>query len=225
MANSGAPLRVAFTGSDAAPFVNLAVRPRKETEYEGDRYESLLRTLGVKVGSARLRWNIARSSEKDVEALLIQFGLRIDRPLIGIDVSPSVYDKGFPPELLKGLIDTLVAEDRAEIILFYSREQDREQMKSFSFLNRAIVPIPEDKISFATAFINKCSLIIALNNLVYQLGIMLGRPTVGLFENAESRQWICVAPGKFESVCAPRLKNLSLEEILSRVKSLMPLQA
>ena len=225
MAHSGATLRVGFTDGDYSPFINLSIRPRNEAVYEGDQYESMFRTLGVKITRSRLKWNIAKNTEKDVEALLVQAGYKIERPLIGIDVSPSMNGREFPPDLLKGLIGEVTGMNNAEIILFHSRGRDGNTIKNLSFFNRNVVNIPEDKISFASAFVCRCDLIIALNNLIYQLAVMMDRPVVGLFENAEVRRWARVEEGRFESVCADKLKAIDLKEILEKAgKILAPSQ-
>ena len=36
---TGAPLRVSFAGRSLMPFINVGIRPKKETVYEGDKYE------------------------------------------------------------------------------------------------------------------------------------------------------------------------------------------
>jgi ADP-heptose:LPS heptosyltransferase len=221
MAQSAAPLRVSLAGEAVSPFVNLSIRPRQAAVYEGDQYESLLKTLGVKVARSRLKWNIAKSTEKDVEALLVQAGFRIEQPLIGIDVSPSLNGREFPLDLLKGLIQALTGLNNAEIILFHSKERDSSLVKNLSFYNRNVISIPEDKIGFASTFIYKCDLIIALNNLIYQLAVMLDRPAVGLFEEAEVARWACPEKGRFESVSAPKLRNIGLEEVVAKARTLL----
>jgi len=218
MAHSGATLRAGFTGRDFSPFINLSIRPRDASVYEGDRYESMFRALGVKITRSRLKWNIAKNMDKDVEALLVQAGYKIGRPLVGIDVSPSMSGREFPPDLLKGLIREVAGMNNAEIILFHSRGRDGGVIKKLSFSDRNVVNIPEDSISFASAFVCKCDLIIALNNLIYQLAVMMDRPAVGLFESAEVGRWARIEAGRFESVCANKLKAIELKEIVEKAK-------
>jgi len=226
MAHSGAALRVGFTGGDLSPFINLSVRPRNGTVYEGDRYESMFRSLGVKITRSRLKWNIAKNMEKDVEALLVQAGYKIEKPLIGIDISPSMSGREFPPDLLKGLIREAAGMTNAEIILFHSRGRDAGTVKNPSFSGRNVVNIPEDSIAFASAFVCRCDLIIALNNLIYQLAVMMDRPAVGLFESAEVGRWARIEEGRFESVCASKLKGIELKEIVEKArKALTPAPA
>jgi len=217
-AQSGAPLRVGFAGGENAPFLNLTVRPRKDIEYEGDKTESLVRTLGVKTTRSRLKWNIAKTTERDVEGLLVEAGYRIDQPLIGLNISPSIMGRTLPPDLIITLAMELRKNSNAEIILFHSGMRDAADIKALEELNRHVVPISEDKISFAAAFVYKCDLIVSLNNLIYQLAIILDRPVVGLFENLEHRRWALYQAGKTEMVNAARLKNISVEDILAGVR-------
>ncbi|MFH0920262.1 MAG: hypothetical protein V1913_07850 [Fibrobacterota bacterium] len=216
-AQSGAPLRVGFAGGDAAPFLNLTVRPRKDIEYEGDKYESLVRTLGVRTNRSRLKWDIAKTTERDVEGLLVEAGYRIDQPLIGLNISPGISGRSLPPDLIIRLAMELRKNSNAEIILFHSGAREAADVKELEELNRHVVPISEDKISFAAAFVYKCDLIVSLNNLIYQLAIILDRPVVGLFENLEHRRWALFQAGKAEIVNAARLRNLRAEDVLAGV--------
>jgi len=84
-----------------------------------------------------------------------------------------------------------------------------------SALSKHLIPISEDNISFAAAFIFKCELIISLNNLVYQLAVLMNQRVIGLFENMEMKRWALQEDNRFEVISEKKLKNISIEKIIS----------
>jgi ADP-heptose:LPS heptosyltransferase len=220
-AQSGAPLRVGFAGENLAPFINLAVRPKKGTVYEGDLYESMLRTLGVKMSKSKLKWNISKHTEKDVEGILVEAGYQVDKPLIGLDISPSMNMKPFPADLINGLVQQLMKIENSEIIVFYSKEKEKNVIKNINHFNKNLVTISEESISFAAAFVYKCDLIISLNNLIYQLAVLLNRPVIGLFESSEYRRWAFYQENRFEFVADKKLKIININEVFEKTKKLL----
>ena len=87
--------------------------------------------------------------------------------------------------------------------------------------NRNIIFIPEDNISFSAAFVFKCDLIVCLNNLIYQLAILLGRPVVGLFETGETSRWAFVQKKQHEIISDKRLKNIQLNDVVARAREIL----
>ena len=220
-AMSMAPLRIGFTGKNVSPFINLSIRPKQGTVYEGDKYEALFKTIGVRMSRSKLRWNIPKATEKDVEGVLVEAGYKIEQPLIGLNISSSINGRTLPASAIKSLIQELSKLGNAEIILFYSSQKESSLMKELEGLKKNIVPIPEDQVSFAAAFVYKCDIIISLNNLIYQLAIMLNRPVIGLFEENENQRWALVQENKFEVVIAPRLKNIDTAEITAKATRIL----
>ncbi len=216
-------LRIGFTGNNVSPFINLSIRPKSGTVYEGDKYEALLKTMGVRMARSKPRWDIPKTTEKDVEGVLVEAGYKIEQSLIGLNVSPSIYGRTFPASTIKEIILELSKKGNAEIILFYSSRKESDIVKELEELKKNIVPIPEDQISFAAAFVYKCDILISLNNLIYQLAVMLNRPVIGLFESEENARW---ALHQENNVTAERLKGISVEEIVAKAdKMLNPARA
>jgi ADP-heptose:LPS heptosyltransferase len=220
-ATSMATLRIGFTGKNISPFINLSVRPKPETLYEGDKYEALLKALGVKLLRSRIKWNIPKSTEKDVEGVLVEAGYKIEQPLIGLNISPSIGERSLPVSLLKALILELSKLSDAEIVLFYSSQKDAQINRELEGLKKNIVPILESQVSFAAAFVYKCDILISLNNLIYQLAVMLNRPVIGLFESAERDRWASCQEARFETVTGQALSGLSVEEISAKAKAIL----
>jgi ADP-heptose:LPS heptosyltransferase len=220
-AMSMAPLRIGFAGGRVSPFINLSIRPKEGTLYEGDRYEALFKSLGVRMSRSKLKWDIPRATEKDVEGVLVEAGYKIKQPLIGLNISPSISDRMLSASTIESLIQELSRLGNAEIVLFCSSRKESGLLKELEGLEKKIVPIPGDQVSFAAAFIYKCDIIISLNNLIYQLAVMLNRPVIGLFEENEHARWALKQENKFEIVVAPRIRAIEAAEIMLKAAKML----
>ncbi|OGJ93762.1 MAG: hypothetical protein A2350_08550 [Candidatus Raymondbacteria bacterium RifOxyB12_full_50_8] len=218
-AASKAPLRMGFNNPRAFPFINLAVQPKACLIYEGDLYESLLRTIGVRFPRSRVRWNIPKSTEKDMEGILVEMGYRTGGLLIGIDLSPSVTQKSMPDSLAEDLVRSLSSIAGAEVVVM--RTKIKKDAPGASFAGKRIVLLEEERIAHAAALIYSCSLVVSLNTMTYQLAVLLNRPVIGLFENGEKEQWACLQKGRFEYIAGNKLKDTTGAEVLERAKALI----
>lgn len=220
-ASSECMLRIGFADKNISPFINLSIRPKEGTEYVGDKYEALLKTLGIKLAKSKPKWDIPKATEKDVEGVLVEAGYRIEQSLIGLNVSSSILGRTLPASAVKELIAELSKIGNAEILLFYSSREETTLIKELEGLKKNIIPIPEDQISFAAAFVYKCDIIISLNNIIYQLAVMLGRPVIGVFEENENKRWALCQSNKYEVVSAPRVKEINILEITEKAAKML----
>jgi ADP-heptose:LPS heptosyltransferase len=218
---SGAPLRVGFAGPGVSPFINVSVRPSDASVYEGDRAESLIRPLGVKISKSRMQWNISKNAEKDVEGVLAQAGYRAGRPLAGVDLSPSRGHRPFPAGLARELFSGLSKAAGAELVPFYLAGNGRASAPEINGPGKDTVSISQNNVSFAAAFVHRCDLVICLNGLVYQLAVMLRRPVIGLFESAETRRWALREPGLLEIVEEKELKDIAAAAVAEKARAML----
>jgi ADP-heptose:LPS heptosyltransferase len=182
-------------------------------------YESLLRTIGVKFPRSRVRWNIPKSTEKDMEGILVETGYRTSGPIIGIDLSPSLAQRTMPDSLAQDLLNALSAIPGAEIV--FMRTKTKKNNVAPDFAGKRIIFLDDDRIAHSAALVSSCALVIALNNMTYQLAVMLNRPVIGLFENGEKDRWACWQQGRFEYIAGKKLKEITGAEVLERAKALI----
>ncbi len=220
-AMSRAPLRVGFHSPHAFPFLNLCIRPAKMTERERDKYESVFRTIGIKILKTEIAWNLPRTAEKDAEGVLAEAGVNFSNPIIGINLTPSVSGKKFSSQFIAALITELSKMEKCSIVLFHAGYQDDEMAKLATSIGKASINYPPHHITFAAAMSRKISLTITLNNLFYQIATTTGNKVVGLFESLEHRRWAVIENGKLVQCSSVSLDTMSIDDIIRSVTSML----
>ncbi|MBL8027984.1 MAG: glycosyltransferase family 9 protein [Fibrobacteres bacterium] len=216
-----APLRVGFPSNSAFPFLNLCIRPSKKTEQEKDKYESMLRALGIKILRGKIAWNLPRTADKDAEGVIAETGVHLSNRIVGINLTPAVTGQSFPIQLLKDIIAELESEEGVSTVLFHAGYSNDEEAELAQAVGRKSINYPPHHITFAAALSKKLPVVITLNNLYYQISAMTGNKVLGLFESLEHRRWSSFEAGKLELLSAVKLEKIDTKEIKSKVLELL----
>gem|GEM_PF-4445838 len=216
-----APLRIGFTSPSSFPFLNVCIRPAKKTEHEKDKYESMLRAMGIKTLRTKIAWNLPRTAEKDAEGVIAEAGVNLSNKVVGINLTPAITGQKFPEQLLKKLIIEIESIEGISVVLFHSGYSNDDEAQLARAIGRKSINYPPHHITFAAALSTKIPLVISLNNLYYQVATMTGSKVLGLFESLEYRRWANFEAGRQEHLSAVKLDKIDVTEIKAKITELI----
>lgn len=217
-ATTNAPIKIGFSNINAYPFLNLQINQKNRHIYEGDAIESLLKSIGINILENKLQWQISPSTQKDAEMILLDSGYKSNHKLICIDLSKHFGKKPFSLEKTNTIIEALSELDKCEILVLTAPESEKSEDEP-TLNTKHTVTIPSDNISLAAAFMQKCDLVIAANNLFYHLGVIFDKPALGLFSKKEASRWASVN-NLHDYLTADKYQNIKAEDIIEKSKEL-----
>lgn len=216
-----APLRAGFAEDELFPFINLAIRPKKETVHEADRYGVLLKTLGIKFSKSRIAWQIPKNAKKDLEGLLANSGYDFNGKLIAIDAGPSLSGRALPPALIKYLIENLKESAGLSLVVVASADPGKGTERDLKIGESSILPLYKESPSVAAALVERCDAVVAPNTLLYQFSVLMNKPVVGLFEENEAQQWAGDCKDHSEVMIEKRFKDIEPAKVCEKIQHIL----
>lgn len=187
---SGAGIRVGFGSALSFPYINCEIILSDGESYIGKRYSDIINSIGLKGNST---FEKIRLNEKDLHRAeqLIHFRKpKADVLTIGVDPGPGRDKRYVIPEILAFLVNNLAARMKSKVLIL-TEPPDHELIKEFSSAIKCDRFDLEAENSYQTVnLLACCDLFVAANTNLFHFASALGVPTVGLFTQEESRNWV-----------------------------------
>ncbi|MFP4520736.1 MAG: glycosyltransferase family 9 protein [Fibrobacterota bacterium] len=220
---SGAFLRIGLESASEFPYINLSIKHDPCITYEGEKNNSVLRSLGISVLKGKMDWKIPKTFTRDVENLLRGSGYSENKPPVVLNTAASISGDFFPPEIVNRLVSLLFSKTGRKTVLFTSLEDRERVFGNLSDEGReAVVPFECDSYGIAAAMMKKGAVFITLNNPYYQLAMLLGVPAVSIFPETQLEKWGGPESVKNKIITSPSASACDAEQIAAKVISFLP---
>ncbi len=176
---SGAPLRVGFSGPYTRRLIYNHLVPVSTDQYIVDQKLDFLRSLGLKIN--HWSWDIIVPKEEKswADSFLKSVGIKNSNSnLIGIAPASRRATRRWIPERFVEVIQSL-KKSGSNVILFWGKGE-LEFVQSLAKNLDVIIP-PETNLLQLAALIEKCSLVVGLDNGPRNIAVALNVPTLVLF--------------------------------------------
>lgn len=176
---SGAPMRMGFSGPFSRRLVYNRLVPVSTTQYIVDQKLDFLRSLGLKVSN--WSWDIAIPKEEKswAESFLKEAGITDPHTnMVGIAPASRRATRRWIPERFTEVIQHL-KQSGSKVILFWGLGE-LEFVQSLSKDLNVLIP-PQTNLLQLAALIERCSLVVGLDNGPRNIAVALGVPTLALF--------------------------------------------
>ena len=182
---SRAPWRIGLRRNEPSylPFCfNLDPVPEDQGLHVADRFDSLVKTLGVSPGARDIRLEVPADSRIKAERFLRENGMDGCPRLIGMNLGASAPDKMWPPARFAALADKLA--ERFDLGVLFLCGPGEEAL-----LGKAESSLKTDRYALAgqlglkdlAAVISRCHLLVSNDSGPMHFGPALAVPTLGLF--------------------------------------------
>ena len=174
----------------------LSVELEDENDQRDDEHvHQILRWLRLvgevgATGSAQLEFPLLQEDREEAVAVAKRAGIRLDRPLVGINPGGKGLDKRWPAERFAEVADHLVAETGAEVaITGIESERGLAVRIARMMRHRAFVVAGETTIGGLAALMERMSLFVTNDTGSSHIAAALGTPSVTLFGPTDPAEW------------------------------------
>lgn len=209
---SGSRLRAGFRRQGLEPF-NLEIIVREELRYEGERYATMLRLLGM-VGDGEVRWSPVETHASQVRARYLGDEAHAGR-VVGIDLGCG-EGRGLGRRQLDDIVGRVIERGARALLFFSLLERKQANYLKETYGNR-VVPFGQEDLSSVAALLPACVALIAGNTDLLHLAIALRVPVVGLFDE-EPRRWVTPDAEEVRVVRAPDLRTMSITHVVQALE-------
>lgn len=176
---SGAPVRLGFSGPFTRQLIYNYLVPVSTNQYIVDQKLDFLRSLGLKINNWSWNLKVPKEDKSWADSFLKSVGVINSKAnLIGIAPASRRATRRWIPERFEEVIQSL-KKSGSNVILFWGKGE-LEFVKSLAKNLNVIIP-PETNLLQLTALIERCSLVLGLDNGPRNIAVALGVPTLVLF--------------------------------------------
>ena len=211
---AGIPLRVGYNSDGRGALLTHSVRriPEIRRVHQIDYYLAMVAAVGCPAADRDIRLSPGSDYAATAESLFTQYGLKPNRPLIGIAPGAAYGPaKKWFPERFAAVVDRLIDDTGAQTVLFGSTG-DRESTTAVAQSARHPLTDIAGKTTLreAIAVIARCNLFLSNDSGLMHVAGALGIPTIAIFGSTNPAT---TSPAGKKSVvihhdveCAPCLK-------------------
>jgi ADP-heptose:LPS heptosyltransferase len=180
VAAAGAACRIGFYDSAELPFVNVRIRPSGKHSYLSDANTVLPQAIGGQAPKP-LKWSVPKESLQEIRHTLKEHAINPDATVVGLDA--ALFFRQFGKQWLEMLVTQLNRCNGISLVCVAEPEMDPEFLAWLK--QHSVGIVPPVSIARLAALIQHSFLQITGNSIAFQLGCLLGKPTIGLFSQAE----------------------------------------
>ncbi|MFC1508172.1 glycosyltransferase family 9 protein [Candidatus Omnitrophota bacterium] len=181
---SGIPMRVGYKRGklDFLLTKGLSYTKRLGEKHESEYSLDVLRSVGIDATASPLKVSVLPESEKKVNELLLENGVKRGERIIVIHPGASHVSKMYPQENFAKLADVLVERFRARIVLVSSAEQsDIGERVKLLMRNKPVVLCGKTSLGDLAALFKKADLFISNDSGPVHIACAVGTPLVSIF--------------------------------------------
>ena len=162
---------------------------RKGETHEVDRNLALVKLVCKGEGTRKLVFNLLPDETMHAESELVSLEVGSDAFLIGIHPGGSSYDKRWPEKQYAELVDKLVRQYNATILLLHGpNEKELANNIQKSMHSNAIIYAPKS-IRELAALLSRCNMVVCNDSGPMHLAAALDVPTVAIFGPTDHVAW------------------------------------
>ena len=223
---SRAPWRIGLERNEPSylPFCfNLDPVPEDQNLHVADRFDSLVETLGARLGARDIRMEVPSENRIKAERFLREKGVDGCPRLIGMNLGASAADKMWPATRFATLADRLA--DRFDLGVLFLCGPGEEDL-----LRRAESSLKTDRYALAgqlglkdlAAVISRCHLLVSNDSGPMHFGPALGVPTLGLFSLSDPLHYRPLGD-RSRVIRKIPVGDIEMEEVLEQVSEMLAL--
>lgn len=188
--STGASARIGFASRLSFPYLNCEIQLSGGSGYRGKSYTGIISSIGLK--PEHLSGNI-QLIDKDFHRArqLIHFRKpQRDTMTIGVDPGKGREKEYVIPEILAFLVNNLAARMKSRVLVL-TEPPEKKLIKDFYQNLKCERFDLEPENSYETVnLIGTCDLFVSANTGLFHYAAALGIPSVGLFTENESENWV-----------------------------------
>jgi heptosyltransferase II len=182
---AGISLRAGYNSDGRGLLLTHSVRRTREVRqvHQIDYYLEMVRALGCTPGERSVQLHPGEDYDGVAERLLRHYGIEAGRPLIGVAPGAAYGPaKMWFPERFASVVDRLIAETGAQVVLFGSGG-DKESTAAVARNSRhSLIDLAgKTDLKEAIALIVRCRLFLSNDSGLMHIAGALGLPTVAIF--------------------------------------------
>ena len=167
----------------------------KGTKHEIDRNIDIVNLLNVENGSHQLKFFLSDDERQYAEDFLRLNGLLDEYKaknslfhLVGVHPGGSSYDKLWSPENFAEIVNKLIGDFNARVILFSGPNEDELVQSIMKNVNYPLV-LASNRLRQFAALVEKCSLFLCNDSGPMHIAAALNIPTVAIFGSTDHIRW------------------------------------
>ena len=212
---SGARLRVGFKRDDNTfcPFNIELVRTASDT-YEVERYEGLLRLLGIP-GGDEVRWKISEEKAQQVRDRYLD-GEFSGGQVVAVDLGKGERH-GLSSRQMEDIVGRAI-ERRGRAVVFFSLAEKKQVNYLKKTYGNRILAFDQQDLAGVAALLEGCRALISCNTDLLHLAISLHIPAVGIIDD-NPRRWISTRNPLVKVVGTKDMRALRIAEVVSALEA------
>jgi ADP-heptose:LPS heptosyltransferase len=220
---SRARLRVGFSQRFSYPFVNCEVRRSQSSHYEGNRTVFFLNALGLTPGDNLPGWKLPKQDIKWADQLIHFRDPDKNRMVVAVDPGVGKGRHRLVEKSFLYMVNQICSRHPSKVIVA-SNNLDEKQLRAFKdSLTANVIDIEPKNVKEALALMSRADLVLSGNTDFFHFAVSMRLPTLGFFTGHDGENWFPKSTPWVQIIQGVRGQKLSLEEVFSKIDTLLHL--